>query len=77
VFSQRVLNDENLQVESQSKVAEGSLDRGNGPYASVSVCPPGVTVILCSSIDEAERLKSGIDKCGVVAAAAICTGFGG
>jgi hypothetical protein len=37
---------------------------GDGPYASVSRCPPGDTVMLFGSMAEAETLKSFIDSTG-------------
>jgi hypothetical protein len=39
---------------------------GDGPYACVSACPPGVTVILCASLEGAEKRNSNIDRfeCG-------------
>lgn len=38
---------------------------GDGSYALVSRCPPeGVTVILCASLEDAEKRKSNIDRFG-------------
>ena len=37
---------------------------GDGPYASVSRCPPGETVMLFGTMAEAEMLKSFIDSTG-------------
>jgi hypothetical protein len=37
---------------------------GDGPYASVSRCPPGQTVMLFASIAQAEALKSFMDTTG-------------
>jgi hypothetical protein len=37
---------------------------GDGPYASVSRCPPGDTVMLFGTKAEAETLKSFIDSTG-------------
>jgi hypothetical protein len=37
---------------------------GDGPYASVSRCPPGTTVILCASLESAQKRKANIDKLG-------------
>ena len=37
---------------------------GDGPYASVSRCPPGETIMLFGTMAEAEALKSFIDTTG-------------
>ena len=37
---------------------------GDGPYASVSRCPPGETVMLFGTMAEAETLKSFLDSTG-------------
>lgn len=37
---------------------------GDGPYASVSRCPPGETIMLFGTMAEAETLKSFIDSTG-------------
>ncbi len=37
---------------------------GDGPYASVTRCPPGETVMLFGTMVEAETLKSFIDITG-------------
>jgi hypothetical protein len=37
---------------------------GDGPYATVSLCPPGTTVILCASREDAKKSKSNIDRFG-------------
>jgi hypothetical protein len=37
---------------------------GDGPYASVSRCPPGDTVMLFGTMAQAEALKSFIDSTG-------------
>ena len=37
---------------------------GDGPYASVSRCPPGETVMLFGTMAEAETLKNFIDSTG-------------
>jgi hypothetical protein len=37
---------------------------GAGPYASVSHCPPGTTVMLCKTMVEAQQAKAFIDELG-------------
>jgi hypothetical protein len=37
---------------------------GDGPYASVSRCPPGDTIMLFGTVNEAEMLKGFIDNTG-------------